>query len=45
LELFFTKPSYQQKGYGIMLLEHIEKYAQDNGLRSIMLLTASHLLA
>lgn len=39
VELFFTNSNYQQKGYGTMLLEHIEKYAQDNGLRGIMLFT------
>ena len=39
VELFFTKPNYRKKGYGTMLLEHIEKYAKDNELRSIMLFT------
>jgi len=39
MELFFTKPDCRQKGYGTELLEHIEKYAQDNRLRSVMLFT------
>ena len=39
VELFFTKPAYQQRGYGTILLEHIEKYAKDNRLKSIMLYT------
>jgi len=39
IELFFTKPAYQQKGYGNALLNHIENYAKDNGLGSIMLFT------
>ena len=39
MELFFTKPAYQQKGYGAVLLAHLEKYAQDNELGSIMLYT------
>ena len=39
VELFFTKPAYQQSGYGTMLLEHMEEYAKENELRSIMLFT------
>jgi len=37
MELFFTKPAYQQKGYGTELLKHLEGYAKNNDLRSIML--------
>ena len=39
MELFFTKPEYQEKGHGTTLFEHVEKYAKDNGLKSIMLYT------
>ena len=39
IELFFTKPACQQKGYGDMLLKHIERYAQENGIGYIMLFT------
>ncbi|MCL2575773.1 MAG: GNAT family N-acetyltransferase [Defluviitaleaceae bacterium] len=39
LELFFIKPDYQRKGYGGVLLEHIEDYAKENGIRGIMLYT------
>ena len=39
MEFFFTKPSHQQKGYGSILLEYIERYAKENELGYIMLYT------
>ena len=39
MELSFTKPAHQQKGYGAILLEYIERYAKNNELGYIMLYT------
>jgi len=36
----FISTEYQRKGYGSALMESIEKYARENSLRSITLLTS-----
>ena len=35
----FIAPEYQRKGYGAMLMNTVEKYAKENGIVSVTLLT------
>ena len=39
IEEIWVSPDHQRKGYGVMLMEEIEKYAKENGIPSVTLLT------
>ena len=39
VEQFFVSPENQHKGYGGVLINHMQKYAKEHDMRSIVLLT------
>ncbi|MCL2198214.1 MAG: GNAT family N-acetyltransferase [Defluviitaleaceae bacterium] len=42
IDELFISPDHQRKGYGLALMGEIEKYARENSLTCITLLTAVH---